>query len=124
MFTTQEKEDTLKVYEEVKSMKEVIQRLGYPTRQTFYQWLREKNNSGKKVKPPRKRINNSFDHPLHPSPELKLIRAIQMEIDILNEEVKILKKPRRNKYSLPQLSGKVRLSKSNYYYVKSSKFDN
>ena len=46
--------------------------LGYPTRQTFYQWLREKNNPVKKVKPPRKRINNSPEQPLHPSPELKL----------------------------------------------------
>lgn len=75
-------------------MKAVIQKLGYPTRQTFYQWLREKNNPVKKVKPPRKRINNSPDHPLHPSPELKLIRTMQVEIDILNEEVKILKKDR------------------------------
>ena len=31
-----------------------------------------KNNPLKKVKPPRRRINNSPDHPLHPSAELKL----------------------------------------------------
>ena len=48
MFTPQEKENALKVYEEVKSVRAVIQRLGYPTRQTFYQWLREKNNSVRK----------------------------------------------------------------------------
>lgn len=53
-------------------MAKVIQKLGYPTREGFYKWLRELKNPSEKVKAPRRRINNSLDHPLHPSPELKL----------------------------------------------------
>ena len=72
MFTNQETENALKVYKELRSVTAVIHKLGYPTRETLYQWLLEKNNPLKKVKPPRIRINNSPDHPLHPSAELKL----------------------------------------------------
>ena len=72
MYTNEEKEKALKLYEEVGSVTKVIQKLGYPTREGFYKWLREWKKASEKVKAPRKRINNSPEHPLHPSPELKL----------------------------------------------------
>jgi transposase InsO family protein/transposase-like protein len=71
-YTKEEKEKALKLYEEVGSVKKVIQKLGYPSREYFYQWLRDAKNPKPKIKAPRKRINNSPEHPLHPSPELKL----------------------------------------------------
>ena len=72
MYTNEEKEKALKLYEEVRSVTKVIQKLGYPTREGFYKWLRESKNPSEKVKAPRRKINNSPDHPLHPPPELKL----------------------------------------------------
>ena len=69
MFTPEEKERALKLYEKLKSVKAVIHKLGYPTRETIYQWLREENNPKPKEKTSRRRINNSPPHPLHPSPE-------------------------------------------------------
>lgn len=72
MYTNEEKEKVFKIYEEVGSVTKVIQKLGYPTREGFYKWLRELKNPSEKVKAPRKRINNSPEHLLHPSPELKL----------------------------------------------------
>jgi hypothetical protein len=52
------------LYEEVGSVKKVIQKLGYPSREYFYQWLRDAKNPKPKIKAPRKRINNSPEHPL------------------------------------------------------------
>ncbi len=72
MYTKEEKQKALKLYEEVQSVTKVIQKLGYPTREGFYKWLSELKNPSEKVKAPRRRINNSPDHPLHPPPELKL----------------------------------------------------
>ena len=72
MYTKEKKEKALKVYEEVRSVSKVIQKLGYPTREGFYKWLREWKNGSEKVKAARRRINNRPEHPLHPSPELKM----------------------------------------------------
>ena len=72
MYTQEEREKALKLYEEVGSVTKVIQKLGYPTREGFYKWLREMKKPSKKEKAPRRRINNSPYHPLHPSPELKM----------------------------------------------------
>ena len=72
MYTKEEKDKAIKLYEEVKSVTKVIQKLGYPTREGFYKWLRDSKNPPNKVKASRKRINNSPEHPLHPPPELKL----------------------------------------------------
>ena len=72
MYTKEEKKTALEFYEKIHSVTKVIQKLGYPTREGFYKWLRELKNSSERVKAPRRRINNSPAHPLHPSPELKL----------------------------------------------------
>ena len=72
MYKKEEKENALKLYEEVKSVKKVIQQLGYPTREGLYKWLRDSKNPPDKTKAPRRRINNSPEHSLHPPPELKL----------------------------------------------------
>ena len=72
MYTKEEKEKAIKLYEEVNSVTKVIQKLGCPTREGFYKWLRDSKNPPNKIKAPCKRINNSPEHPLHPPPELKL----------------------------------------------------
>ena len=72
MYKKEEKEKALKLYEEVKSVKKIIQKLGYPTREGLYKWLRDSKNPPDKTKAPRRRINNSPEHSLHPPPELKL----------------------------------------------------
>ena len=50
MHTNEEKEKALKLYEKVSSVTKVIQKLGYPTREDFYKWLRELRNPSGKVK--------------------------------------------------------------------------
>ena len=69
MYKKEEKEKALKLYEEVKSVKKIIQKLGYPTREGLYKWLRDSKNPPDKTKTPRRRINNSPEHPLHPPTE-------------------------------------------------------
>ncbi|MBR6013830.1 MAG: hypothetical protein IK062_08635 [Selenomonadaceae bacterium] len=40
----------MKLYEEVKSVKKVIQKLGYPTREGLYKWLRDSKNPPPELK--------------------------------------------------------------------------
>ncbi len=49
----------------------MIQKLGYPTRKRLYDWINERD-SPPKSKIPRKRFNNTPDHPRHPPLQLKL----------------------------------------------------
>ncbi len=72
MYTSEEKQKAMKLYEEFHSVTKVIQKLCYPTRDGFYKWLKELKDPSEKVKAPRRRINNSTAHPLHSPPELKL----------------------------------------------------
>lgn len=205
MYSKEQREKALALYDKCHSITKVIQILGYPeSRQGLYLWLRERNAAPKK-KAERRRVNNSLDHPLHPSLETKLdilrrcfiegenvqlvseetgysrasiytwrrkyqsggpvrlmnskddprgilskgvpsstsdIDALkqqmfdmQLEIDILKETIKVLKKdpgvskvPLKNKekaaiadalkdrYTLPILLGKLEMAKSSYYY--------
>ena len=39
MYTKEKKEKVLKLYEEVRSVSKIIQKLGYPTCEDFYKWL-------------------------------------------------------------------------------------
>ena len=87
MYTEKEKKKALELYEKNGSVTKVIQKQGYPTREGFYKWLKEMKNPKEKVKKPRRRINNSAEHPLHPSPELKMETIIAISAN--NESIKI-----------------------------------
>ena len=72
MYSKEQREKALALYDKCQSVTKVIQVLGYPeSRQGLYLWLRQRNAATKK-KAERRRINNSPDHPLHPSLETKL----------------------------------------------------
>ena len=194
----------LQLYDQSNSVSKVIQQLGYPTRQRLYDWIAERDSPPKR-KAPRRKYNNTPNHPRHPSLELKLetirrcfklgenvqlvseeigysrasiytwrrkyilkgaaslmnsgdnsrgklpegepssnkevehlkaqIQDMQLEIDILKETLDILKKDPgadmtalknrekaviagvlKDKYSLPLLLQKLKLSKSSYYH--------
>lgn len=42
-YTQQEKETALKLYDETESIAAVINKLGYPSRQNMYTWLKNRN---------------------------------------------------------------------------------
>ena len=72
MYSKEQREKALALYDKCHSVTKVIQVLGYPeSRQGLYLWLRQRNAAPKK-KAERRRVNNSPDHPLHPSLETKL----------------------------------------------------
>ena len=72
MYSKEQREKALALYDKCHSVTKVIQVLGYPeSRQGLYLWLRQRNNPPKK-KAERKRVNNSPDHSLHPSLKTKL----------------------------------------------------
>lgn len=72
MYSKEQKEKALKLYDKYHSVTKVIRELGYPeSRQGLYLWIRQRNNPPKE-KAPRKRINNSPEHPRHPSVNTKL----------------------------------------------------
>jgi putative transposase len=71
VFTNQQKEKALKLYDELGSVTKVIQQLEYPSRQAMHRWISERDSLPKE-KPPRKKTNNKFLHRLHPSYEIKL----------------------------------------------------
>lgn len=70
-FSLEQKQKALQLYDETKSVTTVIIRLGYPTRQCLYRWLREREAPIKPLKV-RKKFINTVEHPLHPSVETKL----------------------------------------------------
>ena len=72
MYSKEQQEKALKLYDECHSVTKVIQTLGYPeSRQGLYQWLKRREQ-GQKEKAPRRKINNSPEHPLHPSVHTKI----------------------------------------------------
>ncbi len=72
MYSKEQKEKALALYDECHSITKVIQSLGYPkTRQGMYLWLKNRAK-GARPKASRKQFNNPTDHPLHPSLETKL----------------------------------------------------
>lgn len=70
MYSKEQRETALQLHDEFQSVTKVIQKLGYPSRQGMYKWLRGRSNPPED-KAERKRINNSKEHPLHPSVETK-----------------------------------------------------
>ncbi len=72
MYSKEQREKALTLYDECHSVTKVMQSLGYPkSRQGMYLWIKERS-AGSKEKAQRRRINNSPEHPLHPSLETKL----------------------------------------------------
>ena len=71
MYTQEESEKALKLYEEVGSITKVIKNWIVLQEKVFINgWETQKKSD--KIKVSRGRINNSPEQPLHPSPELKL----------------------------------------------------
>lgn len=69
-YTEQEKERALTLYDELGSIAKVIQKLGYPTRQNMYTWIKNRNIAIK-----RRAVTDYTDSPIHrrhPSLEVKL----------------------------------------------------
>lgn len=91
MYSQEQREKALQLYDECHSVTKVIQSLGYPkTRQGMYLWIKQRGAPHKK-KTSRRRINNSPEHPLHPSVETKLsiIRRCFIEgenVQLVSEE--------------------------------------
>lgn len=71
MFSNQQKEKALKLYDEVGSVTKVIHQLEYPSRQAMHKWINNRDNPPKE-RPPRKKINNRPLRNLHPSYKIKL----------------------------------------------------
>jgi len=72
MYSANQRKRALELYEQCHSVTKAIVTLGYPkSRQAMYKWLKQRNEEAK-AKAPRRRINNSPEHPLHPSAKTKL----------------------------------------------------
>ena len=72
MYSIEQREKALALYDKCHSVTKVMQSLGYPeSRAGLYLWLKQRNAPPKK-KAERKQINNAPNHPLHPSLETKL----------------------------------------------------
>lgn len=72
MYSEEQRNKALTLYDECQSVVKVIQILGYPqTRQGLYNWIKQRNQPPKD-KAARKRVNNSPEHPFHPSVKTKL----------------------------------------------------
>lgn len=66
-----QRKKALQIYDQCKSINKVIQKLGYPTRQSRCDWIFERD-SPPGYKSTRRKYNNTPDHPRHPSLKLKL----------------------------------------------------
>ena len=66
MYSKEQREKALGLYDEYLSVTKVMQVLGYPkSRQGLYHWIKQRS-ADPQGKAPRRRINNSPEHPLHP----------------------------------------------------------
>ena len=70
MYSQNQKQKALKLYDGCSSVTQVIRILGYPTRTALYRWIKERDDPPKTRK--RNRGVNTADHPRHPCVELKL----------------------------------------------------
>ena len=70
MYTKEQKEKALAIYDVTQSIAEVIRQLGYPSQQALYTWIANRDNPWQK--PSGFRGVNTAEHPLHPSVALKL----------------------------------------------------
>lgn len=88
MYSKEQREKALALYDKCHSVTKVMQSLGYPeSRAGLYLWLKQRNAPPKK-KAERKQINNAPNHPLHPSFETKL--AILHRCFIEGENVQLV----------------------------------
>lgn len=71
MYSKYQRKKALQLYDQCQSVSKVIQQLGYPTRQRLYDWIAERDCPPKN-RAPRKRFNNTPEHPRHPPLSLKL----------------------------------------------------
>ena len=72
IYSANQRKRALELYEQCHSVTKAIVALGYPkSRQAMYKWLKQRNEEAK-AKAPRRRINNSPEHPLHPLAKTKL----------------------------------------------------
>jgi len=71
VYSKYQRKTALQLYDQCKSVSKVIQQLGYPTRKRLYDWITERN-SPPSNKAPRRKFNNTPNHPRHPSLKLKI----------------------------------------------------
>lgn len=71
MYSQEQKEKAIQLYDQTKSVTETIRILGYPTRRNLYTWISEKN-SPPKVRKDYQIIVNPPEHPRNPSLDVKL----------------------------------------------------
>ena len=71
MYSQEQKEKAIQLYDQTKSVTETIRILGYPTRRNLYTWISEKN-SPPKVRKDYPIIDNPPEHPRNPSLDVKL----------------------------------------------------
>lgn len=64
VYSEEQKKKALNLYDQSKSITKVIQRLGYPTRRTLYDWIATRDAPLKK-RPPREKCNNTPNHLRH-----------------------------------------------------------
>jgi putative transposase len=70
MYSKQEKETVLQLYDKTGSVSAVVQRLEYPTREELYRWIYERKiKNRKKIL---RRYKNTEHHPIHPDIDLKI----------------------------------------------------
>lgn len=70
MYTKEQKEKALAIYDVTQSIAEVIRRLGYPSKQALYTWIANRDKPWQK--PSGFRGVNTAEHPRHPSVDLKI----------------------------------------------------
>ena len=68
-FSEEEKNEALQLYDETGSISKVIQKLGYPSRQNMYTWIKNRNIERERRESD---CTDSPDHRRHPSLETKL----------------------------------------------------
>ena len=68
-FSEEEKKKALQLYDETGSISKVIQKLGYPSRQNMYTWIKNRNIERERRESD---CTDSPDHRRHPSLETKL----------------------------------------------------
>ena len=75
MYTREQKEKALAMYDATQPIAEVIRRLGYPSKQALYTWIANRDKPWQK--PNGFHGVNTAEHPRHPSVNLKIsaIRA-------------------------------------------------
>ena len=74
MYTREQKEKALAMYDATQSIAEVIRRLGYPSKQALYTWIANRDKPWQK--PNGFRGVNTAEHPRHPSVNLKIECAV------------------------------------------------